>query len=103
MKMKEKNANWLSKNSNWLFVILLLGAIIVLNLIVENAKYLYFNFRIMTLIIFIVLCISLIILVGFLGLIIYLEDKLNKRNKRSIAIYDKIIDRFIINTKRRNN
>jgi len=103
MKMKEKNTNWLSRNSNWLFILLLLLAIIVLNFAIDSAKYLFVYFRIQTLIIFIILCICLILLVGFLGLIIYLEDKLSGRNKRNIAIYDKLIDNIIIKDKKRRN
>ena len=100
MKTKEKNTNWLSRNSNWLFISLLLGAIIILNFLIGNAKYLFHNFRFSTLIIFIALCICLVIIIGFLGLIIYLEDELSGRNKRHIAIYSRIIEK--LNIKRRN-
>lgn len=96
MKMKEKNLNWLSRNSNWLFIILLLCAIIILNLVIENIKYISFNFSLSTLIVLIILSILLILIIGFLGLIIYLEDELSGRNKRHIAIYDRIIERLNI-------
>ena len=92
--MKEKNSNWLSKNSFWIFIVIFLIAIILLNLVISNIKILNFNFSIVRFLLIALYIILLLICLATIYFIIYYEDDLHGRNKRKIYFYDVIIKKY---------
>lgn len=98
--MKEKKGNWFTRNSNWLFIVLLLASIVLMNVIFSYMKTvfrygldLYTQWPFLLLLIF--LFILLLLMFLFLYFIIYLEDALQGRNKRKFRIFDALIDKVI--------
>lgn len=98
--MKEEKVNWFTKNSNWLFVVLLIIAIIDINILFDRFKLLFrygldFSTQWPFLLLILLYIIILVFLILFLYFLIYLEDYLHNRNKRKLRIYDAFIKKFI--------
>jgi len=98
--MKEKKVNWFTRNSNWLFIVLLLASIVLMNVIFSNLKLVFrFGLDFSTQWPFLLLLVFYFLLLLFLFFslyfIIYLEDSLHDRNKKKFRIYDALIDKII--------
>lgn len=96
--MKEKKANWFTRNSWWLFIVLLAIDIILVNFVWYNLR-LVFNHGITwednaPLIVYLILAVLIMVITFFmLYFLIYLEDSLHDRNKRKIKCFEDFIQR----------
>jgi uncharacterized integral membrane protein len=96
--MKEKKANWFTKNSWWLFIVLLVIDIVLLNFVVSNTKlFLQYgvewetNWPVLT---FYILAIVIMLVTFFMMyFLIYLEDSLHDRNKKKIKWFEDFIEK----------
>jgi len=104
--MKEKRVNWFTRNSSWLFVVLLVIDIVLLNFVIANLKLIIrFGATWETngpLIVYLIIAVFIMLVTFFmLYFLIYLEDSLHDRNKKKIKCFEDFIQRK--NLKGENN
>lgn len=99
--MKEKKANWFTKNSWWLFIVLLVIDIVLLNFVWYNAKIVFIHGITWDanapLIIYLILAIVFMLMTFcMLYFLIYLEDFIHDRNKKKIRLFDSFIEKIVL-------
>jgi uncharacterized integral membrane protein len=96
--MKEKKANWFTRNSWWLFIVLLVIDIILFNFVVLNTK-IFIKFGVTweqnwpIIIYYIVAIVIMLVTFCLMYFLIYLEDSLHDRNKKKIKIFEDFIEK----------
>lgn len=99
--MKEKRANWFTRNSWWLFIVLLVIDIVLLNFFVENIK-IFLRYGVTwdsnwpLIVYMIVAFVFVIITFCVLYFLIYLEDYIQGRNKKKIKAFDDFIEKIVL-------
>jgi hypothetical protein len=99
--MKEKKANWFTNNSWWLFIILLVIDIVLLNFVISNMK-LFLKFGVTwdsnwPILVYFILAIAVMLVTFFMMyFLIYLEDYLHDRNKKKIKLFEMFIEKIVL-------
>lgn len=97
--MKEKKVNWFTKNSWWLFIVLLVIDIVLFNFVWYNSKLIInFGFNwdsngpLMVYLIFAILVMVVTFIMMYF--LIYLEDSIHDRNKKKIKLFERMIEKM---------
>jgi uncharacterized integral membrane protein len=97
--MKEKKANWFTRNSWWLFIVLLVIDIILFNFVWYNSRLIFIHGITWDtnapLIIYMIAAIVFMLVTFFaMYFLIYLEDSLHDRNKRKMKFFENLLEKW---------
>ena len=93
--MKQKKVDWFTKNSTLLFIVFLALWILSINLIIAGYRDLRIFFTLDTFLFMVLSILGTVFITLFLVFIIYYEDHLNNRNKRTFRLFEIVIEKFL--------